>query len=107
MYHHLNCRRYLKVEIVWILVVSGILVLVFLILWLRERRRANIEYIAYGLRADEESDENTKTNITQMEAGFVEAISRLEQLGLVKQDSWGVWIWTETGRPVGSDLKTD
>jgi len=95
------------VEIVWILVVSGILVLVFLILWLRERRRANIEYIAYGLRADEESDENTKTNITQMEAGFVEAISRLEQLGLVKQDSWGVWIWTETGRPVGSDLKTD
>jgi len=95
------------VEIVWILVVSGILVLVFLILWLRERRRAQIEYIAYGLRADEESDENTKTNITQMEAGFVEAISRLEQLGLVKQDSWGVWIWTETGRPVGSDLKTD
>ena len=86
---------------------SGILVLIFLTLWLRERRRAQTEYIAYGLRADEESDENTKTNITQMEASFVEAISRLEELGLVKQDNWGVWIWTETGRPVGSDLKNN
>ena len=92
-------------EIIWVLVGSGILILVFLTLWLRERRRAQIEYIAYGLRADEESDENTKTNITQMEASFVEAISRLEELGLVKQDNWGVWIWIETGRPVGSDMK--
>ncbi len=94
-------------EIIWVLVGSGILILVFLTLWLRERRRAQIEYIAYGLRADEESDENTKTNITQMEASFQEAVSKLEELGLVKQDSWGVWIWTETGRPVGSDLKND
>ena len=94
-------------EIVWILVGAGILVLVFLILWLKERRLAQIEYIAYGLRADENSDENTKTNITQIEAGFVEAISRLESLGLVKQDNWGVWIWTETGRPVGNDMKQD
>ncbi len=94
-------------EIVWILVGAGILVLVFLILWLRERRRAQIEYIAYGLRADEESDENTKTNITQMEASFVEAISRLEELGQVKQDNWGQWIWTETGKPVGSSVPND
>jgi len=94
-------------EIVWILVVSGILVLIFLILWLRERRRAQIEYIAYGLRGEEESDENTKTNITQMEASFVEAISKLEELGQVKQDNWGQWIWTETGKPVGSKLKHD
>ena len=94
-------------EIIWVLVGSGILILVFLILWLRERRRAQTEYIAYGLRANEESDENTKTNITQMEAGFVEAVSKLEELGLVKQDSWGVWIWTETGKPVGSDLNND
>ena len=107
MYHLLNCRRYLKVEIVWVLIGSGILVLIFLILWLRERRRAQIEYIAYGLRGEEGSDENTKTNITQMEASFVEAISRLQELGLVKQDNWGVWIWTETGRPVGSDMKQD
>ena len=57
-------------EIVWVLVGSGILVLVFLVLWLRERRRAETEYIAYGLRTDEDSDENTKTNITQMEESF-------------------------------------
>lgn len=94
-------------EVIWVLVGAGILILVFLTLWLRERRRAQIEYIAYGLRGDEESDENTKTNITQMEASFVEAISRLEELGLVKQDNWGVWIWTETGKPVGSDFKKD
>lgn len=94
-------------EIVWILVVSGVLVLFFIILWLRERRRAQIEYIAYGLRGEEESDENTKTNITQMEASFVEAISKLEELGQVKQDNWGQWTWTETGKPVGSNLKQD
>jgi hypothetical protein len=80
---------------------------VFLILWLRERRRAEIEYIAYGLRADEESDENTKTNITQMEASFLEAISKLEELGQVKQDNWGQWVWTETGKPVGSTMGKD
>ena len=94
-------------EMVWILVGSVILVLVFLILWLKERRRAQIEYIAYGLRGDEDSDENTKTNITQMEASFVEAISKLEELGQVKQDNWGQWIWTETGKPVGSTVEND
>jgi len=95
------------VEIVWFLVGSVILVLVFLILWLKERRRAQTEYIAYGLRGDEDSDENTKTNITQMEASFVEAISKLEELGQVKQDNWGQWIWTETGKPVGSTEDND
>ena len=92
---------------VWILVGSSILVLVFLILWLRERRRAQIEYIAYGLRADEDSDENTKTNITQMEASFMEAISKLEELGQVIQDRWGQWIWTDTVKPVGSTADRD
>ena len=94
-------------EIAWVLVGSGILVLVFLILWLKERRRAQTEYIAYGLRANEDSDENTKTNITQMEASFLEAISKLEELGQVKQDNWGQWIWTETGKPVGSTVDND
>lgn len=87
--------------VVWILVGSGVLVLLFMILWLRERRRANIEYIAYGLRGDEDNTENTKTNITQMEASFVEAMSKLEELGEVKQDNWGQWIWTKSGKPVG------
>jgi len=95
------------VEIVWVLVGSGILVLFFLVLWLRERRRAETEYIAYGLRADEDSDVNTKTNITQMEASFVEAISKLEELGEVQQDNWGQWIWTKTGKPVGSTVESD
>ncbi len=94
-------------EMIWVLVGSSILVLVFLILWLKERRRAQIEYIAYGLRGDEDSDENTKTNITQMEASFLEAISKLEELGQVKQDNWGQWIWTETGKPVGSTVDND
>jgi hypothetical protein len=88
--------------IILVLAASAFLVLVFLILWLRERRRAEIEYIAYGLRADEDSDENTKTNITMMEASFIEAISKLEELGEVAQDQWGQWIWTKTGKPVGS-----
>lgn len=96
-------QRYHAMEVVWILVGSGILVLFFLILWLRERRRAQTEYIAYGLRADED-DENTKTNITQMEASFIEAISKLEELGEVKQDEWGRWIWTKTGKPVGNTM---
>lgn len=90
-------------EIVWVLVGSGILVLVFVILWLRERRRAEIEYIAYGLRGDEDNTENTKTNITQMEAQYVEAMTKLEELGEVKQDNWGQWIWTKDGKPVGGN----
>ncbi len=87
-------------ELIWVVVGSGALVLLFLILWLRERRRAQAEYVAYGLRASED-DEITKTNITQMEAGFVEAITKLEELGEVQQDNWGNWVWTKTGKPVG------
>ena len=90
-------------EIILILLGFIFLSLIFLILWLRERRRADVEYIAYGLRADEDSDENTKTNITQMEASFVAAISKLEELGQVKQDQWGVWIWVDSGKPVGNE----
>ena len=94
----------IEVGVIWILLGLVVLTLIFLVLWLRERRRAQIEYIAYGLRADEDSDENTKTNITQMEASFVEAISRLEEMGQVKQDNWGVWIWVDSGKPVGTKI---
>ena len=93
-------------EIIWILIGSGVLIMIFLGLWLRERRMAQIEHIAYGLRADEDQNENTKTNITVMEASFLEAISKLEELGEVEQDQWGEWIWTETGKPVGSEETT-
>ena len=94
-------------ELVWVLAGSAILILFFMVLWLRERRRAEIEYIAYGLRGDEDSDENTKTKITQMEAGFVEANTKLEELGEVRQDNWGNWVWTKTGEPVGSGVAQD
>jgi hypothetical protein len=89
------------VALIWISVGAVFAALVFLVLWLRERRRAQIECVAYGLRGNEDSDENTKTNITQMESSYLEAISKLEDLGQIKQDEWGNWIWVETGKPVG------
>ena len=94
-------------DVVWILVGSTLLILLFLILWLRERRRARIEYVAYGLRASEEANENTKTNLTQMQAEYVEAMTRLEELGQVRQDNWGRWVWTENGQFVGDNTEND
>jgi hypothetical protein len=95
------------VGMIWVLIGLCALVFVFLFLWLRERRRAQIEYIAYGLREGEEKGENTKTNVTQMEAEFVAAITRLEELGQVRQDNWGNWVWIDSGEPVGKKLKRD
>ena len=95
--------------IIWILIILSVLVLVFLILWIRERRNTRIEHIAYGLREGEGDDanENTRTNITQMQAEFVDAITRLEELNLVKQDEWGRWVWIESGILVGSSVTQD
>jgi len=84
-----------------VITVSGFMVLFFLILWLRERRNAQKEYVAYGLRASEDQTENTKTNISAIQNGYEEALSRLEDLGEVTRDNWGQWIWTESGKPVG------
>lgn len=91
-------------DIVYVLIGSGVLIMIFLILWLRERRQARMEYIAYGLRSSEDNTENTKTNITAIEDGFNDTISRLEDLGEVSQDEWGQWIWTESGKPVGKSI---
>ena len=88
-------------DIVYVLIGSGVLILIFLILWLRERRQARMEYIAYGLRSSEDNTDNTKTNVTAIEDGFNETISRLEDLGEVSQDEWGKWIWTKSGMQVG------
>ena len=88
-------------ELLLVVVVSAFLVLFFLVLWLRERKNAQKEYIAYGLRASEDQSENTKTNISAMENGFQDAMSRLEDLGEVTRDNWGQWVWTESGKPVG------
>lgn len=91
-------------DIVYVLIGSSVLILIFLILWLRERRQARMEYIAYGLRSSEDSSDNTKTNMTAIEDGFIETISRLEDLGEVSQDEWGQWIWSESGKPVGKSI---
>ena len=93
--------------IIWVLIVLSVLVLVFLILWIRERRNARIEQIAYGSREGEDSSEHTRTNITQVQAEFVEAIAKLEELNLVKQDDWGRWLWIESGELVGSSVTKD
>jgi YD repeat-containing protein len=91
-------------DIVYVLIGSGILILIFLILWLKERRQSRMEYIAYGLRSSEDNTENSRTNVTMMDSGFREAMSRLEDMGEVRQDEWGHWIWNESGKPVGKAL---
>lgn len=91
-------------DIVYVLIGSGILILIFLILWLKERRQSRMEYIAYGLRSSEDNTENSRTNVTMMDTGFREAMSRLEDMGEVSQDEWGHWIWNDSGKPVGKML---
>ena len=83
---------------------SIFLAVVFLILWLKERKHANdAEIVAYGLRAHDDSDENTKTSISAMESEFNEAISKLEELGEIHQDEWGRSVWNKDGKQLGSD----
>ena len=101
-YEHKLTKEADLMELLLVVVVSAVFVLFFLILWLRERKKnAEKEYIAYGLRANEDQSENTKTNISAMENGFEEAMSKLEDLGEVTRDNWGQWIWTKSGKPVG------
>ncbi len=90
--------------ILYALVGSGAIILLLLYLWLKERKQAQREHIAYGLRSGDDSDENTKTNLTMIEAGYREALNRLEDLGEVQQDQWGHWIWKKSGKPVGDIL---
>ena len=89
-------------EIIWILIGLCALVLALLCLWLRERRNARVELIAYGLREGEDADQQTRTNITEMQSELVEAITKLEELALIKQDEWGRWVWVESGNRLGS-----
>ena len=89
-------------DIIWILIGLCALVLALLCLWLRERRNARVELIAYGLREGEDADQQTRTNITEMQSELVEAITKLEELALIKQDEWGRWVWVESGNRLGS-----
>jgi hypothetical protein len=89
-----------------ILIASGsvFLAVIFLILWLRERKHASeAEIVAYGLRAEDESDDNTRTSISVMEAEFNEALEKLVELGEVHQDEWGHWVWNKTGKKLGDE----
>jgi hypothetical protein len=106
VYDLANCKEQI-LGIIWILIGLCTLVLVLLFLWLRERRKARVEQIAYGLRGGEDADQQTITNITEMQAELVEAIAKLEELDLIKQDEWGRWFWVESGNRLGSSVKKD
>ena len=84
-------------------ILIGFIAVVFLILWLRERKHASeAEVVAYGLRAEDDSDDNTKTSISVMESEFDEAMEKLRDLGEIQQDNWGNWVWVKTGEKLGS-----
>jgi hypothetical protein len=83
---------------------SVFLAALFLVLWLRERKHAkDAEIVAYGLRAQDDRDDNTKTSISAMESEYNDALSKLEQMGELRQDEWGRWIWDKTGKQLGAD----
>ncbi len=75
-----------------------------MILWIKERKHASeAEVVAYGLRSQDNSDDNTKTNITEMETEYKEAIARLKELNEIREDEWGRLVWTATGEPLSKD----
>ncbi len=83
---------------------SLFLAVLFLVLWLRARKTASeAEIVAYGLRAEDDSDDNTKTSISALESQYNEAIDKLQELGELHQDEWGRWIWDKTGKQLGED----
>ena len=87
-------------------ILIGFVAVVFMLLWLKERKHASeAEVVAYGLRAADDSDDNTKTSISVMESEYNEAIDKLKELGEVQQDEWGKWVWTKTGLPLGDKDK--
>lgn len=74
------------------------LAVVFMVMWIRARRAAHrAEIVAYGLRAQDDRDEITKTNLILKNREFHEAIKKLNQLGQVELDSWGRWVWADSG----------
>jgi hypothetical protein len=93
------------IDIVYVVIGSGILILLFVVLWFKERRNSRNEHIAYGLRSSEDQTENTKTNLTGLETGFREAMSKLEEMGEVEKSQWGEWRWVKSGLPVGELLQ--
>jgi uncharacterized membrane protein len=90
-----------------LVIISSIAVfaaILFLVLWIRERRRAsNAEVVAYGLRAQDDADENTKTSISILESEYDAAIRKLSDMGEIRKDEWGRWVWSKTGELLGTE----
>ncbi len=85
-------------------IISSAFAIVFLVMWLRARKAVSeAEVVAYGLRSQDDSDENTKTSLSIMEAEYDAAIDKLSEMGEIKRDEWGRWVWTKTGQPLGED----
>lgn len=83
-------------------VISLCLAFFSMVMWVRARRAVlQAEVVAYGLRAQDDSDEVTKTNLVNMQTEYHVAIRKLNQLGHIKLDNWGRWIWTESGQQLG------
>jgi hypothetical protein len=83
-------------------VVSLSLAFVLMVLWIRTRRAAlRAEVVAYGLRAQDDSDEDTKNNLISMNKEYHVAIRKLNQLGQIKLDDLGRWVWTDSGQHIG------
>jgi uncharacterized membrane protein len=84
--------------------VAVVVAVLFMLLWIRERRRASqAEIVAYGLRAEDGADENTKTSISVLESEYDAAIARLDEMGEIRKDQWGRWVWTKSGELLGDD----
>jgi hypothetical protein len=82
--------------------ISVSLAFVFFIMWIRERRAAlRAEVVAYGLRAQDDQDEDTKTDLIIKNQEYSVAIKKLEQMGQIQMDSWGRWVWTDSGQLLG------
>jgi hypothetical protein len=83
-------------------IISCTFAVFFFVMWLRARRASSeAEVVAYGLRSEDDSDENTKTNLSMMEAEYDAAIDKLCEMGEIKRDDWGRWVWTKTGQQLG------
>ncbi len=83
-------------------VISLSLAFVLMVMWIRARRAAlRAEVVAYGLRAQDDRDEDTKTNLINRHKEYNVAISKLDQMGQIKRDKWGHWVWTESGQQLG------
>ena len=89
--------------LVLVTILIGLTALIFMLLWLKERKHAtDAEIVAYGLRAADDSNDNTKTSISVMEAEYDEAIEKLKELDEIHQDEWGHWVWNKTGEQLGN-----